>query len=395
MQLMKTDLERLLHHSTEAKNINLYRRMKLAKDAALGMNWLHGICKIIHRDLKPANLLVDHSMNVKVTDFGFAENLKAERFLLDKKGPKGTALYMAPEVMRQEAFNEKADVYSFGLILWELLTGEEPFPQYEELDPFYQAICYDDERPPIPPDTPLSLTTLMKNCWDADPANRPPFEDIRKCLDEILVECCIQEPSARTFWKKYFMTPKQSLQDEVTWKDFALALAINVHTQFTQEQLTLLSTLIADQKAGAVDTLIVSMEKMQLLTSWFGPFFQEVGLIQEMIQIQSKGWFHGVIAIDVAERRLRGRPDGSFLVRLSMSGPVLSPFTISRLRGGVLSHKRISRPSTQTRTLTVPVENTMLEFGNLVSMIDHLKSIGNVGPDCPKSELQNPYSTSD
>lgn len=141
-ELMKTDLERLIHHNPEAQKITLYMRMKMAKDAALGMNWLHGICRIIHRDLKPANLLVDGNMTVKVTDFGFAESVKADRFLLDKRGPKGTALYMAPEVMRQEKFNEKADVYSFGLILWEMLTGEELFPQYEDLDPFLPGYMF-------------------------------------------------------------------------------------------------------------------------------------------------------------------------------------------------------------------------------------------------------------
>jgi serine/threonine protein kinase len=79
-ELMKTDLERLIHHNPEVSKITLYQRLKMAKDAALGMNWLHGICRIIHRDLKCANLLVDNNMTVKVTDFGFAENLKVDRY---------------------------------------------------------------------------------------------------------------------------------------------------------------------------------------------------------------------------------------------------------------------------------------------------------------------------
>ena len=52
---MKTDMEKLIHHNPDAHKISLYTRMKMAKDAALGLNWLHGICRIIHRDLKPAN----------------------------------------------------------------------------------------------------------------------------------------------------------------------------------------------------------------------------------------------------------------------------------------------------------------------------------------------------
>lgn len=57
MKLMQTDLEKLIHHNPEANKITLKTRMKMAKDAALGMNWLHGICRIIHRDLKPANCM--------------------------------------------------------------------------------------------------------------------------------------------------------------------------------------------------------------------------------------------------------------------------------------------------------------------------------------------------
>lgn len=63
------------------------------------MNWLHSICNIIHRDLKPANLLLDENGRAKVTDFGFSSSLRSGKTTLDKHGPKGTALYMAPEVL--------------------------------------------------------------------------------------------------------------------------------------------------------------------------------------------------------------------------------------------------------------------------------------------------------
>lgn len=74
----------------------LYQRLRMAYDAALGINWLHGICSIVHRDLKPANLLLDENGRIKVTDFGFSEIIKGHG--KDVRGPKGTALYMSPEV---------------------------------------------------------------------------------------------------------------------------------------------------------------------------------------------------------------------------------------------------------------------------------------------------------
>eukprot|EP01120_Amphizonella_sp_Union-15-10_P012203 TRINITY_DN5378_c0_g4_i2.p1 TRINITY_DN5378_c0_g4~~TRINITY_DN5378_c0_g4_i2.p1 ORF type:complete len:106 (-),score=23.88 TRINITY_DN5378_c0_g4_i2:24-296(-) len=82
----------------------------MAKDAALGMNWLHGINKIVHRDLKPANLLVDENFRVKVTDFGFSEVFGTVR--RDKLGPRGSALWMAPEVMQRFDFDETCLLYT-------------------------------------------------------------------------------------------------------------------------------------------------------------------------------------------------------------------------------------------------------------------------------------------
>jgi serine/threonine protein kinase len=103
---MKGDLESVL--KKEGKKIPLVKRLRMARDSALGMSWLHGICHIIHRDFKPANLLVDENYRVKVTDFGFAEIKPENRFLKDQWGPRGTALWMAPEVMQQEGTRRQA-----------------------------------------------------------------------------------------------------------------------------------------------------------------------------------------------------------------------------------------------------------------------------------------------
>eukprot|EP01111_Echinosteliopsis_oligospora_P015443 TRINITY_DN6119_c0_g1_i1.p1 TRINITY_DN6119_c0_g1~~TRINITY_DN6119_c0_g1_i1.p1 ORF type:complete len:585 (-),score=151.22 TRINITY_DN6119_c0_g1_i1:89-1843(-) len=390
-ELMKTDVERLLKNNHDAGKITVYQRIKMAKDAALGVNWLHGICKIIHRDLKSANLLVDGNMTVKVTDFGFAENIKSDRHLLDKKGPKGTALYMAPEVMKQEEFNEKADIYSFGLILWEILTGQELFPEYEDLDPFYQAICFNNERPIIPPGTLPSIAALMKRCWDADAKARPNFEQIIRDLDNILIECAIQDVSAREFWKTYFLRPKGNLQEEVPWLDFVAQLSHAANTPIDRDMQHKLAKIIPVLNSGHDSTPIVTMDRLQLLTSWFGPFFipAHAAKLKEMGALIQKPWFHNTISKDVSERRLRSRSDNTFLVRLSLNDPAATPFTISRVKGGKPTHKRITRlPNGQ---LSVPVENHTLEFPDLISMIDKLKAIKNVGADCPHTEINNPY----
>ncbi|CAN6467949.1 unnamed protein product [Victoria cruziana] len=122
--LPRGSLFRLLQRSTA--KLDWRRRIHMAMDIARGMNYLHH-CNppIIHRDLKSSNLLVDRNWTVKVGDFGLSR-LKRETYLTTRSG-KGTPQWMAPEVLRNEPSDEKADVYSYGVILWELVTEKIPW----------------------------------------------------------------------------------------------------------------------------------------------------------------------------------------------------------------------------------------------------------------------------
>jgi serine/threonine protein kinase len=221
-ELMDTDLETLLQQSNV--KLSLYERMKMAKDAALGMNWLHGSTPaIIHRDLKTANLLIEKTANlyrVKLCDFGLSEIKPKEKLFLQDpaNGAKGTPLFMPPEVMRGQPFDEKSDVYSFGIVLWEILTRKEPFAEYEDYDEFTEAICDRHVRPAIPDYCPPVLRALMEQCWHPDPKARPDFEEINNQLDIILVHAAISDEQGRRFWEENFIR-----QEEVEWDDFARA----------------------------------------------------------------------------------------------------------------------------------------------------------------------------
>lgn len=107
------------------KNIILHweDRRRLAIDIAKGMNYLHSFeIPVLHRDLKSLNILIDDSYRPKIADFGWTR-LKADR-MTEKIG---TFQWMAPEVLKTNTYTEKADVFSFGIILWEMASREPPY----------------------------------------------------------------------------------------------------------------------------------------------------------------------------------------------------------------------------------------------------------------------------
>src|SRR5690242_5609236 len=93
-------------------------------------------------------------------------------------------------------FNEKCDVYSYGIVIWEILTREEPFAQYQSFDKFKEAICIRNESPEIPVDFVPSLKSLMEAFWHPDPSKRPFLKEIIKKLDTVIIDCAIRDKNA-------------------------------------------------------------------------------------------------------------------------------------------------------------------------------------------------------
>ncbi|GER41016.1 protein kinase family protein [Striga asiatica] len=174
-----------LRHVLISKDRHLDRRKRLiiAMDAAFGMEYLHSR-NIVHFDLKCDNLLVnlkDSSRPIcKVGDFGLS---KIKRNTLVTGGVRGTLPWMAPELLNGSSskVSEKVDVFSFGIVLWEILTGEEPYANMH-YGAIIGGIVNNTLRPPVPSFCDPDWRLLMEQCWAPDPFLRPSFTQIARRL---------------------------------------------------------------------------------------------------------------------------------------------------------------------------------------------------------------------
>ncbi|XP_011032504.1 PREDICTED: serine/threonine-protein kinase EDR1-like isoform X2 [Populus euphratica] len=176
--LPRGSLYRILHRPQ--CQIDEKRRIKMALDVARGMNCLHASTPtIVHRDLKSPNLLVDENWTVKVCDFGLSR-LKHNTFL-SSKSTAGTPEWMAPEVLRNEPSNEKCDVYSFGVILWELATLKSPWSGMNPMQ-VVGAVGFQNRRLEIPKEVDPLVARIIWECWQTDPNLRPSFAELAVAL---------------------------------------------------------------------------------------------------------------------------------------------------------------------------------------------------------------------
>ncbi|OHS99309.1 TKL family protein kinase [Tritrichomonas foetus] len=163
-----------IHDKNDEVNLTGNEKTIIAMGIASGMAYLHSM-NVVNGDLKPANIFLDKDDFPKIANFGFIKLSNSQEIPnIPKFEPSA---WLAPELYAGFQPTQKADVYSFGIILWELYTGHYPFPNLKS-DEFEPHIVDGGERPLIPYETPHTMKKLMELCWNQQPELRPSFKKI-------------------------------------------------------------------------------------------------------------------------------------------------------------------------------------------------------------------------
>uniref|UniRef100_A0A8D0CD97 Mitogen-activated protein kinase kinase kinase 7 n=1 Tax=Scleropages formosus TaxID=113540 RepID=A0A8D0CD97_SCLFO len=177
-------LYNVLHGAEPLPYYTASHAMSWCLQCSQGVAYLHGMKPkaLIHRDLKPPNLLLVAGGTVlKICDFGTACDIQTHM-----TNNKGSAAWMAPEVFEGSNYSEKCDVFSWGIILWEVITRKKPFDEIG--GPAFRIMwaVHNGTRPPLIKNLPKPIESLMTRCWSKDPSQRPSMEEIVKIMSHLM-----------------------------------------------------------------------------------------------------------------------------------------------------------------------------------------------------------------
>ncbi|RHZ81577.1 hypothetical protein Glove_117g58 [Diversispora epigaea] len=164
-------------------NINWFQKLQKLWEISLRLTNIHAL-DIVHRNFHPGNILSSNFENsIRISDFGLSKLIRVNQNIPEKKNIFGVLPYIAPEVLSGEEYTKAADVYSYGIIAYELVTGFPPYLDIPHDQDLAMKIC-NGLRPKIIFHTPRFITRIIMRCWDARVTHRPTFKELYRELNK-------------------------------------------------------------------------------------------------------------------------------------------------------------------------------------------------------------------
>jgi serine/threonine protein kinase len=159
--------------------LNPEQQRQIALDIAKGLYYLHSK-QILHRGLKSANVLISQYGQAKLSDFGLAKTQYSS--IQTIKTQSQAVAWLAPETLDCGDYTEASDIYSFGMVVWEVVTGKPPYAGKKEAD-IISHVVDKGQREHLPAEVPDIYKKLIQQCWQAEPCQRPILTDILRQLE--------------------------------------------------------------------------------------------------------------------------------------------------------------------------------------------------------------------